>query len=186
MHSECTRAIESNEGRTTVKKKRIYGLLIALLLALVIAVPASATKPTGVSGTRKFVPPPQNRVWRPAGNNCIVEIDAIHAYTGDLEGTSVAHWRIVSHGPCEENGPVPYKYRETISIKGTFTGMVSGVSGSFDFTEAAKNSPTGTGQPGITSRLVILSGTGGLANLHGRLDIVGVSYSGQIHFDPKP
>jgi hypothetical protein len=161
-------------------------LLITLLLTLVLAVPASASKPTGVSGTRQFNPPPRNRVWRPAGNNCIVEIDATHTYTGNLVGTSDAHWRIVSHGPCEEDGPVPYKYRETISVKGTFTGMVDGVSGTFDFTEAAKNWPTDTGAPGITSHLVILTGTGGLKSLHGMLDIDGPDYSGKIHFDPQP
>jgi hypothetical protein len=175
--------------RKVTMKKRMCVLCITLLLTLVLAVPASASKPTGVSGARQFILPPQNRVWRPAGNNCIVEIDATHTYIGDLVGTSLAHWRIVSHGPCEENGPVPYKHHETISVKGTFTGMVAGVSGTFDFTEAAENWPTGTGAPGITSRLVILSGTGGLANLHGVLEFSDMpvgSYSGQIHFDPTP
>jgi hypothetical protein len=168
-------------------KKRICVLLGILLLTLVLAVPASASKPTEVSGAMQFVPPPQNRVWRPAGNNCFVEIDATHTWTGDLVGTSVTHWRIVSHGPCEENGPVPYKYHETINVKGTFTGMVAGKSGAFGFTGTAENWPTGTGDPNITIRLVILSGASDLANLHGVLDVdASDNYLGKIHFDPQP
>jgi hypothetical protein len=168
-------------------RKRIYVLLGVLLLTLALAVPASASKPTEVSGVLQFNPPPQNRVWRPAGKNCFVEIDTAHTWTGDLEGTSVSHWRIVSHGPCEENGPVPYKYHETISVKGTFKGLVAGQSGSFDFTGTAENWPTGTGAPNITIRMTILSGTDGLANLHGVLDVdASDNYSGKIHFDPRP
>jgi hypothetical protein len=168
-------------------RKKICVVLSVLLLTLVLAVPASASKPTEVSGTLQFIFPPQNRVWRPAGKNCFVEIDATHIWSGDLEGISGSHWRIVSHGPCEENGPVPYKYHETISVKGTFTSGVVGQSGTFDFTGTAENWPTGTGEPNITMRLVILSGTGDLANLHGVLDVdASDNYSGRIHFDPRP
>ena len=168
-------------------KKRIMVLLVSLLLTLLFVIPAAASKPTEVIGTLQFVHPPQNRIWRPAGKNCFVEIDANHTWAGDLEGTSVSHWRIVSHGPCEENGPVPYKYHETISVKGTFAGVVAGRSGTFGFTGTAENWPTGTGEPNITIRLVVLSGTGDLANLHGVLDVdASDDYLGKIHFDPQP
>jgi hypothetical protein len=167
-------------------KRRLCIGAVTLLVTLVLAVPASATRPEEVSGTRQFTPPVLNRVWRPAGNNCFVEIDATYSYTGDLVGTSTHHFWIVSHGPCEENGPVPYKYHETIHTRGTFSGSVSGMFGTFDFVETAQNWPTDSGGHLYTSHMVILSGTGDLANLHGMLDVSGSDYSGQIHFDPQP
>ena len=167
-------------------KKRMYVLLVILLLTLGLAAPASATPPTEVSGNRWVSAPPANRTWRPAGNNCIVEVDLTYTYTGDLAGTSTNHLKIVSHGPCGPNGPVPYKYHETISVKGTFTGAVAGTSGTFDFIEAAKNWPADPGEESYTSHVVILSGTGDLVNLHGMLDVSGGDYSGRIHFDPQP
>ena len=48
------------------------------------------------------------------------------------------------------------------------------------------------GRIGQGARIVVLSGTGDLASVHGMLDasyIMGNpldSYSGQIHFDPQP
>ena len=171
-------------------KRRLSVLLIILLLTLVLAVPASATPPTEVSGSRSMSAPPANRTWRPAGNNCIVEVDLSYAYEGDLEGTSSTHFRIVSHGPCGPNGPVPYKYHETLKARGTFTGDVGGKSGTFDFTETAEVWPADPGEVALTGRIVILSGTGELANLHGLLDVSWVkgehysTYSGRIHFDP--
>jgi hypothetical protein len=165
-------------------KKRMLVLLTIVLLTLVLAVPASASKPTSVNGTRWINAPPTNREWRPAGNNCIIEVDITYGYSGDLVGTSASHFRIVSHGPCPETGPVPYKYHETLHVRGTFTGEVLGVPGTFEFIETPKNWPDGSKKAGYTSHMVILSGTGGLANLHGMLDVAGGDYSGRVHFDP--
>jgi hypothetical protein len=135
---------------------------------------------------RTFHFPPANRVWRPAGNNCIVEFDGTYTYTGDLKGTSVAHFKIVSHGPCGPNGGIPFAYHETLHARGTFTGEVKGVPGSFDFVETPKSWPEDSHKAGYTSHLVVLSGAGGLAGLHGMLDVVGGDYQGRIHFDPQP
>jgi hypothetical protein len=177
--------IQSRERRTTMKRK-ICVLLSVLLLTLALAVPASASKPSELSGRRWINAPPQNRVWRPAGNNCVVEVDITYEYEGDLVGTSASHFRIVSHGPCGPSGPLPYKYHETLHIRGTFTGEVLGVPGSFDFIETAKNWPEDSHKAEYGSRLVVLSGAGDLAGLHGMLDIVSGDYSGRIHFDPQP
>ncbi len=161
-----------------------------MLLAAVLAVPASATGPTEVSGTYVMNAPPANRIWRPAGNNCIVEVDLTYTWHGDMEGSTAGHYRIVLHGPCGPEGPEPYRYHETLHGKGTFTGMVNGRAGSFDFNYVGKNWPADPGELALTSRFFILSGTGELANLHGRLDGWWIkaepfsSYSGQVHFDP--
>jgi hypothetical protein len=111
-------------------------------------------------------------------------VDITYGYEGDLVGTSASHFRIVSHGPCEATGPVPYKYHETLHVRGTFTGEVLGVSGTFDFIETPKNWPEDSDKAGYTSHLVILSGTGDLRSLHGMLDVAGGDYEGRLHFDP--
>jgi hypothetical protein len=101
-------------------------------------------------------------------------------------GTSIGHFKVVSHGPCGPNGPIPYKYHETLHVRGTFRGDVLGVSGSFDFVETPKNWPANSDKAGYTSHLVIVSGSAELASLHGMLDVAGGGYSGEIHFDPQP
>jgi hypothetical protein len=167
-------------------KKQMSVFLIILLLTLALAIPAFASKPTAVSGTREFHVPPENKTWRSAGKNCIAEFDGTYTYhdTGDLDGISIGHFKVVSHGPCGPKGPVPYKYHETIHVRGTFRGKVLGIPGSFDFSETPKNWPEDSDKAGYTSHLVILSGAGDLANLHGMLDVVGSDYTGRIHFDP--
>ena len=61
--------------------------------------------------------------------------------------------------------------------------------GGFDFAYEGKVWPAEPGELFLTARIVILSGTGELANLHGRLDQAAVqgeapTYSGQTHFGP--
>jgi hypothetical protein len=129
--------------------------------------------------------PPANRTWRTAGNNCHVEVDLTMDYGGDLVGTAVEHFRIVAHAPCPPDGPAPHKYYETIHVRGTFVGEVAGREGTFEFIKTARNIPLDSGGWVWISRMVILSGTGELANLHGRLEIdTDDNYTGQIHFDP--
>jgi len=167
-------------------KRRWLILLTTLLLTLVLAVPVAATQPTEVSGGRGFVPDIASRTWRPAGKNCIADVDGVFTYTGDLNGIAPAHLRVVSHGLCGPKGPLPYVYHETVHIRGTFNGSVFETSGSFEFVETAKNWPEGSRKAGYTSQVAILSGAGGLVGLHGTLKVVDDQYSGQVHFDPQP
>jgi hypothetical protein len=168
-----------------MKRRWLIGLT-ALLLTLLLAVPAAATQPTEVIGSRGFVPDIASRTWRPAGKNCIADVDGVISYTGDLDGTAPVHLRVVSHGPCGPDGPLPYAYHEAVHVWGTFSGSVFGASGSFEFVETAKNWPEGSHKAGYTSQVAILSGAGGLAGLHGTLNVVDDQYSGQVHFDPQP
>jgi hypothetical protein len=119
-------------------------------------------------------------------------MDGTYIYMGDLDGTATVHVRVVSFGPCGPNGPIKYAYHETVKIQGTFTGSVFGIPGSFDFTETGKVWPVDPGEVLWSSRIVILSSAGDLANLHGLVDVTLVkgqppaTYSGQVHFDPQP
>jgi hypothetical protein len=184
------RAIKERDRRQPMKKQMTV-MLVFLLLTLVLAVPALATPPTEVSGNIWMSAPPANRTWRPAGNNCIVEVDLTFLSVGDASGTITQHSRIVSHGPCGPSGPAPGQYHETDTGYGTFTGTVLGVSGTYDYTFNSQLWPADPGEVLYTGRNIILSGSGGLANLHGVIEDWGVvgepgAYAGRVHFDPKP
>jgi hypothetical protein len=166
-------------------KRRISIVLITLLLTLLLVVPVAATKPAEASGHWWMSAPPQNRTWRTAGNTCIIEVDLTLSYDGTLDGISHEHFWIKSHAPCPPDGPVAHKYYETIHVRGTFDGKVDGRSGTFTFTENARNIPTGLGDYVWIGKMAILSGTGELANLHGIVDLSNDVYTGRIHFDPK-
>jgi hypothetical protein len=166
-------------------KRRLSIALITLLLTLLLVVPVAATKPTEVSGTWDMGAPPQNRTWRTAGNTCIIEVDLTLSYDGTLDGTSYEHFWIKSHAPCPPEEPAPHKYYETIHVRGTFEGTVDGKRGTFTFVENARNIPTGPGEWIWIGKMVILSGTGELANLHGKIELSNDDYTGRIHFDPS-
>lgn len=161
-------------------------LLATLLLAL--AMPASATPPENVSGKYWLTEPYANMTLRQAGQNCFIEVDATYPFTGDLVGTATAHFRALSHGPCET--AYPFANPENLYAQGTFTGLVAGKSGTFDFVYEGRAWPAEPGETALDVRIVILSGTEELAGLHGMLGVSYVmgdpfdSYSGQIHFDP--
>ena len=96
------------------------------------------------------------------------------------------------HGPCTAEVPPPQGvYESNLKARGTFSGEVLGMAGSFDFTYEGKEWPFEVpGDLGVAARIVVLSGTGELDNLHGVLDVTYLvgdifdSYSGNIHFDP--
>jgi hypothetical protein len=177
-----------------MSRRIVFGAALALIALMTIAAPASATPPTEVSGEYWLnTSPPTKLAWRPAGNNCILEVDLTYPFTGDLDGDAVFHYRLVSHGPCTAEIPaMPFAHDETLKAVGTFTGRVKDRSGSFDFTYEGRAWPAEPGELALTARIVVLSGTGDLTGLHGVLDVSYImgeafdSYSGQIHFDPQP
>jgi hypothetical protein len=156
---------------------------------MTIAVPALATKPTYVSGSLWWAGEPSNVVMRPAGNNCFIDVDVPYFFDGDLFGNATLHFKVVSHGLCPA---APFQYNENLKAQGTFDGEVDGKIGTFDLKLVGKGWPAEPGELALTAKIVVLSGTGELANLHGVLDVSYImgdatdSYSGQIHFDPQP
>ena len=178
-------------------KKLTVVLLASLLVTLILAVPASATRPSEVAGTCRVAgPPPQPPSIKSAGNNCTKQMDLPYSWAGDIDGTSTAHIRIVAHGPCPSSKG---QYRENLKIQGTFTGYVNSRYGTFDYIEVLKFQPVPDrpDEPPYwydgTGTMTILKGTGELANLHGVLRIEGgrdsdgesIRYQGTVHFDPK-
>jgi hypothetical protein len=164
--------------RKVTMKKRVSITLITSLLVLLVAIPASASNAIQVSATRRSISPPMNRKWWPVGDDkCFVRVDFVYEYEGTLTGTALTHLRVLSHGPCEENGPVPYKYYENLLLFGTFTGKVDGASGSFDFVEVAEVFPVDPPEVTLKGRMLIRSGAGELEGIRGFLNTTWVKGS---------
>jgi len=158
--------------------------LLLIPLAVVLAVAgvtgaAAASPPTSASGTFTYTSSTFNSV-RQAGGNTIIDLSATVSYTGTFSGTSTVQGTLIFH----PDGTANFHDVET------FTGTVSGVPGTVTFNLAGTGSmapPAGSFQ----GTDVIVSGTGGLANLRGVLSEVGTvpaalpgplgTYTGQIH-----
>ena len=173
-------------------KKLAFVMLVSLVLALIITIPASASPSIAVSGSLP-VGAVFSETFTPKGGVCIVNLDAMLEFRDEnggmnavIVGDAHTQWIIVGkyggENPCE--GAYPGKSDETWTAKGTFEGTVNGIAGSFDFNYNARVKEGGQ----FTAKLNIGQGYGGLANLHGGLnetgDILGQnSYTGRIHFD---
>lgn len=158
------------------------GVLPSLLaLVTVLAVPTArvSATPQPASGTFQvtaFTPmaPPQQR-----GNTCFIEAAVTFTFEGTLVGSFAANITIRHAGECGQPGA------ESFRAVGTFAGTVAGEAGTFDFTFQGHIDAGGNAQ----GELVVLRGTGGLANLHGKLTLtgqagVGGSYEGWVNFAP--
>jgi len=112
-----------------------------------------------------------------AGVNIKLPGAVISTWSGDLAGTTLATTTFIIH---PDGSVVAAPIRETLS------GTVSGVgTGTLDFIEEAHAQPDGSTQIDAT----IVSGTGDLAALHGRLIFLGIcdasgactgTYTGEI------
>jgi hypothetical protein len=171
-------------------KKRMTVLLLALLLILVLAVPASAGQHILAEGWWVFDFDPDDRTRTPRGGVCIVEFEnATRTFHGTLVGVAEEDIKIIVQGPCE--GAFPGKYEDRGHAEGTFVGRIGDRHGTFRYILNFRHHPTdpptigGTG----TGKLIILNGTDELANLHGVLDSSWppnpTQYIGRIHFAPQ-
>ena len=170
--------------------KKLIVLLSGLLLIALLATPALATAPTLAEGTLEFVMGSwESRTATDRGGNCIVEVkNGIRKFTGTLNGIATESFRVVARGPCA--GAFPGAYEDRGHAEGTFEGYVGERYGTFRYIFNFQHTPTDPPTLGgiSTGKLIILRGTGELANLHGVLDTSAPpsQYIGRIHFDPQP
>ena len=158
--------------------KRILSTVCVLLgLAGLVLIPATvhASPPTAVSGEYEF----GDRVVveiRQAGGNTIIKDVSGMTLAGDIEGSMVFERTFILHGDGKYN------------VKGIVTAIASVGGRSGTYTQrvvATGDLTTGT----VQGTYVIISGTGGLANMRGQGTLTGISnvagtYSGQVHFGP--
>jgi hypothetical protein len=164
-----------------------------LLLTLVLAIPASASKQIEIRFWADTVNTPEtNCQEKQIADNCFVKFQLTGTYAGDVQGDWVDTTSILAKGPCDTDypycGPGPMYYQQILHFDEVVTGsvLVDDVehTGTFRMTceQWVSQDP-----PRTVENCVIHSGTDGLANLHG---IVKWSETeqimvGQVHFDPK-
>ncbi|TMD08712.1 MAG: DUF3224 domain-containing protein [Chloroflexi bacterium] len=143
-------------------------LLATLGAWLVFAQPAGATSLMPASGN--FFDVPTSTQVRTADGNLIITQTVTQTLTGTFTGTASQQVTTVVH----KTGAANFFGSETC------TCVVAGLSGSLVLGFSGTGAPDGS----FEGQFVILSGTGGLANLNGRGTIQSPnSYTGVIHFD---
>jgi len=163
-------------------RKRLSILAAAvLLLTLVLAIPASASKAVEISGT--WTGP--SEFWDDEveiGNTCHVTGASVYDYDGSIDAVYSNAFRSVAKGvPCPGGpGTFPESYHE----EGRFVGTVLGKYGAFVRTCHAVWRPP-LDENNFTLDCVIVGTEGELANLHGHMTDNNATgtYTGSVHFD---
>ncbi len=179
-------------------------LIVAGLLSTSLSL-ANATPSTPVSG--RWVGTPGSAIFsniKIAGGNVFLDVYNKGPYvSGDILGsfeqtfTAVVHYGDPEIAKNIETIPIPQRPDADfnwIKMERVFTGTVLGVPGGLTIRLEAKgygNTLRGPACYDLEGTWVIISGTGGLANLHGqgtwwhsKTGFTGLEYEGQVHFDP--
>ena len=135
--------------------RRLLTLLLAATATLVVVQPASASPPITVTGTFFFTAPPVPSDFRTAdGNTFVTLFFPAGVLTGDITGTFTEQLRVVTHSDGSQN----------VHGNATCTCAVAGRTGVLVFDNiAGTTSPSGVGNAHF-----VLSGSGGLDDLHGQ------------------
>ncbi|MEO8289040.1 MAG: DUF3224 domain-containing protein [Chloroflexota bacterium] len=165
-----------------MSRTRILSLVLILFVALAGLAGISgavAASPEPVSGTFFINAATVNGI-RFAGSNTFIDVSATVDYTGSLNGTSTLNGTLIVHADGV-----------TANFHGieVFTGTVDGVAGTLTFNNSGQT------QSDLSNRdnLVVVSGTGGLSDLHGVINLVGIlsppngpvgTYTGQLRTTP--
>ncbi|MEX2173982.1 MAG: DUF3224 domain-containing protein [Pirellulaceae bacterium] len=116
---------------------------------------------------------------QPRGAVTFIELTAVFRLEDTFDGAFTADFSIVHLGALDEPA------QEIFFAEGTFEGEVDAATGTFDFVFVGGIDAEGFAE----GKLVILRGTGDLANLQGWINLAGVagvegSYEGHIQFAP--
>jgi len=161
-------------------KKRVYVLLVALLLTLGLAMPASAAQWILAEGTTRGEFDFADRTATDFDGKCRIEIEPYRRnFEGTLEGISTEALTALSQGPCE--GIYPGKYDDRFWFRGTFDGEIDGRTGTCRYVGQGQ---TWAGAPPIMDiHMTFLGCTGELQGMYGELYTSWeYPYWGRIHF----
>jgi hypothetical protein len=173
---------QTRKGEKTMKKT----LMLLLLACMMMPMAVYAGPPVDVAGDFTYAPTGcDEERWA----NDIQFVSSCHDTgdwpSGDFVGISEEVYSVAFHGAAEGGFMNGYDYA---FYKGnvTFTGTVDGKTGTLELLFIG-TSPGALDDWSGTWR--ILSGTGELANLHGKgvfwaTGLGAVHYEGQVHFDP--
>lgn len=135
--------------------RRLLTLVLAAGATLVLVQSASASTPNAVTGTFFFVAAPMPSDFHTADGNTFVTLFFPKGMlTGDITGMFTEELRVVTHSDGSQN----------VNGNATCTCAVGGRTGVLVFDNIA-----GTTNPsGVGNAHFVLSGSGGLADLHGQ------------------
>jgi Protein of unknown function (DUF3224) len=134
---------------------RVLTLLVTAGAALAAVQPVAASTPTPVAGTFFFVQPPVQSGFRLAGGNSFFTLSfPAGVVTGDITGSFTEQIHVVAHPDGSQN----------IQGNSTCTCAVGGRTGTLVF----DNITGTTNTSGVADAHFVLSGSGGLAGLHGQ------------------
>lgn len=171
-------------------KKKILSVFTCLLIIAVLAIPVFtvyATKPEDITATRIRTSngnPPESRMAGESGNRFTIISGVTFDWSGGIEGTSTQD-AIRFYPKVDLSVPPPQRLPVRVHSVCTFeSATVMGESGGLiiklQFVIDEDTNFKGT--------WVIISGTGGLANIHGQGTVSGLRgeevFYGKVHFDP--
>jgi uncharacterized protein DUF3224 len=134
---------------------RTLTLMLAAGAALVAAQPVAASNPILVAGTFFFTAAPVPSDFRTAGGNAFVTLlFPAGVVTGDITGSFSEKLNVVTHPDGSQN----------VHGNATCTCIVAGRTGTLVFDNIAGTTNTS----GVSEAHFVLSGSGGLAGLHGQ------------------
>ena len=154
-HSRPAPTATNSRRRTITTPRLLLTFLLAAGATLVVVQPASASTPIAVTGTFFFVAAPVPSDFRAAdGNTFVTLFFPAGVLTGDITGTFTEQLQVVTHSDGSQN----------VHGNATCTCAVAGRTGVLVFDNIA-----GTTNPsGVGNAQFVLSGSGGLADLHGQ------------------
>jgi hypothetical protein len=134
---------------------RLMSVVLAAGAALVAGQPVAASTPIPVAGTFFFVAAPVPSDFRIAGGNAFVTLSfPAGVLTGDITGNFTEQLRVVTHADGSQN----------VHGNAICTCTVAGRTGTLVFDNIAGTTNTS----GVGEAHFVLSGSGGLADLHGQ------------------
>jgi hypothetical protein len=156
--------------------RRLGALLAAVLLSLGLAQPVGASTPVVGTGTITVTPGSfQVTSAHQADGNTIITYTDAGFFSGAISGAYTETGTVITHADGSQN------------IRGddACTCTVLGRTGAYEDSFWA----TGSAATGFASGSVVVSGSGGLAGLHGEGTFQGTfaltTYSAKLHFDPS-
>jgi hypothetical protein len=134
---------------------RLLSVVLAAGAALVAGQPVAASTPIPVAGTFFFVAAPVPSDFRMAGGNAFVTLSfPAGVVTGDIHGNFTEQLNVVTHPDGSQN----------LQGNATCTCAVAGRTGTLVFDNIVGT----TDITGVSDAHFVLSGSGGLAGLHGQ------------------
>lgn len=107
-------------------KRSMLALALVFVLMLGLVGPASA-QPVDASGDFNVALDFSSFSFTPRGANCVLEVEGVVHFSGDLEGQAAARTTALVFAPCDDvAGASPGAYRDVFSSAMQFSGTLNG------------------------------------------------------------